>query len=884
MEIMEFLKKYKKVILWSISAVFAVFLCIYLCILFALPMLLNSKTFTKKAKGIVLKNTGYAISAENFNIKITPFLSLYLKADKLSAAKNGAKIFDIEGFVGKTKLGLPKKINAKYVFLNLNKIQKGQKGNKNSSFEISSLPDIYIDDARVIFDDTKDFEGKFSNFSIKKINGKKYVKFYGEISSVFFKENLILGEKGYIFANKNALFAKDFEILSKDSSLVLNGKLLDQNKKKEESSYDFYIKGNDIQTADLMASLLYFQKSKNDSKKFIENFYNFKGTVDVDLNFKNDGIFGNCTAKELAAATTLFNAPIYFKEAVFIFNKTGVTSTAKGTLADEEVVHSLRVADIMSPNRLVLGKIESKLQNKIDKYIPGLKTVGQEEIGVEYYIKNKKITVDYLLSLKKGADIFYKSASLGLKDKDRRLFVHTLKNDKLLYIKNYDYSILNGEDTFNIVLGRGLFVKNKDKMQPKYLSAKTNGFAPASFAGSFGRFISGGEFSGNLKYDFQKDKLFGNFIIKNARHKDFYIQKAEVNADKKCIDILAEGKYRGEKFTSKLNARNKIANQIVVYNLDLFLDKYTVRTNRAALGLKPHRPFKHKGKFYSKVKDVDLTIENWKIKVNKFTKDRIVLNNVSLTGSLKNSVFKFSTSDVYFAKGILSAKGLYDFRKNSSLMRFKAKNVDSNTAADLIFDLKGQVMGTANGILYIKTLNKLDDIKAKIVFKIDKGYLPKLGDIEIKNRFTRRNIKLSRLINIKDTENNPINPSELASDIKGSFYADNQLIRDISITSRQKHLSMLFEGQYDIKDENADLMIFGKYNSDSQRRVKILFMPLSFVVKLIFRPENSLKNYKEKFEKVPDISEKPGDTSLFRIKIKGSPKEDNMDVQLKRIY
>ena len=95
---------------------------------------------------------------------------------------------------------------------------------------------------------------------------------------------------------------------------------------------------------------------------------------------------------------------------------------------------------------------------------------------------------------------------------------------------------------------------------------------------------------------------------------------------------------------------------------------------------------------------------------------------------------------------------------------------------------------------------------------------------------------------------------------------------------------MLFEGQYDIREENADLMIFGKYNSDSQKKVKILFMPLSFVVKLIFRPENSFENYKEKFEKVPDISKKPGDTSLFRIKIKGSAKEDNMNVEMKRIY
>ncbi len=875
---MEFIKKYKKVIIYSTSAVLGAILCLYLCIIFALPVLLNSKTFVNKAQKIIAKNTGYNISGRNLDIKITPFLSLYFKADKVLAEKNGEKILDMEGFKGKAKLNKLKHANAKYLFLNMTKIQKGK---KKSDFKISSLPDIYIDGASVVFDETKELKGNFTNFSIKKINGRQYIKFYGEFSSIFFKDSLILGDKGYLYTQKDSLFAKDFKILSKTSSLSLNGKIFDRNK-KGENNYDFYIKGKDVQTADFMASLLYFQKSADNSKKFIENFYDFKGIIDVDLNFKNDGIYGNCTAKELGAKTVLFDAPLYFKEAVFIFNKTSVKSTAEGTLADEAVVHNLQIADIMSPERLILGKIESKLQNKIDKYIPGLKTVGSEEISVEYFIKKKKITVDYLLSIKEGGDIFYKSASLGLKDKSRRLFVHTLKNDKVLYIKNYDYSILKDSEAFNIVTGRGLFVKKEGKMKPKYLASKTNGFAPASVAGSFGRFISGGEFSGNLKYDFQKDKLYGNFTIKNALHKDFFIQRAEVNADKKCINITAEGKYRGEKFTSKMNARNKVGNQIVIYNMDLFLDKYTARNGHKTLGLKPHK--RGSENLHSKVKDIDVTIDNWKIKINRITKDRIILNNVSLAGSLKDGIFRFSTSDIYFAKGVLSAKGLYDFKKKYSAARFVAKRVDANTAADLIFDLKGQVEGIANGILYIKASNKLDDVKAKVLFKIDKGYLPKLGDLEFKNRITRRNIKLSNLIRIKDEENNPINPAEFASDIKGVLYLDNQLIKNVAITSKQKHLSMLFEGQYDIREENADLMIFGKYNSDSQKKVKILFMPLSFVVKLIFRPENSFENYKEKFEKVPDISKKPGDTSLFRIKIKGSAKEDNMNVEMKRIY
>ncbi len=873
---MEFMKRNKRILIWSTAGIFGLFLCIYLGILFILPNLLNSNTFIKKMQGLISKNTGYNVVAENFNIKITPALSLNLRADKISAKKNGVNILDIEGFSGKTSFNKLKEARAEYLFLNFNKIQKTT---KKGGFKATALPDIYLESAEIIFDETKEFKGKFSNFSIKKIDRKKYIKFYGEISSIFLKDKLILGENGYLFADKNSIFAKQFEILSKNSLIQLNGKIYD-----EKGLYDFYLKGKDISAQDLTASVLYLQKAGDPSKKFIENFYNYSGEIDINLNFRNDGIFGKCSAKKLAAVTVLFNAPVYFENADFYFDKTTVKSRAEGELANEKITHSLYITNILSPERFTKGRIEANLQNNIDKFIPGLKTIGKQKICVEYYTKNKKTAVDYLLNLQSGADIFYKNASLGLKHKDRRLSVHTIKHDNFLHIKNYDYSILNNGETLNIVSGKGLFTKIQDKMKPKYLTSKTNGFAPSSVAGSFGRFISGGEFSGNLKYDFQRNKIFGNFIIKNAHHKDFFVKKAEINADKKCVNILAEGKYRGEKFTSKMSARNKIGNKIIVYNMDLFLDKYTTKPSSTSLKLKSYKYGEKYRHLSSRVKDIDLTVENWKIKTSKIIKDKIVLNNVSLTGSLKNHVFRFSTSDIYFAKGTLSAMGLYDFKKNSSLLRFRAKNVDSDIATNLIFGLNGQVKGIADAVLYIKTFKKFDDIKAKVVFKIDKGYLPKLGETEITNKLTRRKIKLSRIVNIKDNENNPINPSELASDIKGSFYMDNHLLKDLAVTSRQKHLSLLFEGEYDIDSENTDLMIFGKYNNSAQRKVKILFMPLSFVTKLIFRPEHSFENYKAKFEKVPDINTKSKDTSLFRVKIQGSPKENNLNVEMKRIY
>ena len=866
---MEFIKKYKKIFIVLSASLLLALLCLYLCAVMLLPALLNSGRFIKKAENFIYNKTGALVSVKNLDIKATRGLSYYIKADKITATKNGLEFLNLEDFSAKVTFNKLKYADGKYLYVNLSKFKKNTK--KKNDYKISLLPDIYFEGADIIFDETKDFKGSFSNLSLKEINDKRYLKFYGEISSSFLKESLKTGENGYFVTNGETILAQGFEILSKDSKIALNGKIYDKS-----SGHDFYIDAKNLPVDDTMASVLYYQKSKDPSKKFIENFVDYKGTLDISLNFKENGIFGKCVAKELGAKSVLFNAPVFFENAEFIFDKQNVNSTAYGTLAEEKVRHILRVTNILRADRETYGSINSTLASKAGKYIPDLSIKNGLNIEVEYFIKNKIITVDYLASIKKGADIFYKGAFLGLRNKDRRVFVHTIKNNKILYIKNYDYSVLNNGEAYNIVLGDGLFIKLKEKMKPKYLSARTNGFAPASVTGSFGKFISGGEFSGDLKYDFLKNKIFGNFIIKNARHKDFYIENAQIKADKKCIDILAKGKYKGEKFVSKMQARNRIGNKITIYNMDLFLDKYIE-------GKKHFHPKKDR-LFAHKIKDFDLTIENWKIRVNKIVKDRIVLNNVLLAGSLKNSVFKFQTSDISFAKGVLSAKGLYNFKKKSSGVRFSAKNVDSNIAADLIFNLPNQVAGTANGVLYIKTFNKLDDIKAKLIFRIDKGYMPQLGDIEIKNRFTRKKIKLSNLIKVRNENNEPINPAEYASDIMGSLYVNNSKLENILITSKQKNLSLLIEGNCNLEEDSANLMMFGKYSNDKHRKIKILFMPFSFVAKLLFRPENTLENYKDKFNKVPDVNTNPANVNLFRIKLDKKPGENNTDIEMKRIY
>ena len=112
---------------------------------------------------------------------------------------------------------------------------------------------------------------------------------------------------------------------------------------------------------------------------------------------------------------------------------------------------------------------------------------------------------------------------------------------------------------------------------------------------------------------------------------------------------------------------------------------------------------------------------------------------------------------------------------------------------------------------------------------------------------------------------------------------DNYDMKDLKLTSQQKYLSLLIEGDYDIKDQDANLKLWGKYNKSAEKGIRILFVPLSWIVKIVFRPEKTMDVYKDKIEEVPSVISKPEDEQAFRVKMKGNLNNNNVKVELKRI-
>lgn len=853
-------------------------LLLYFSFLSLIPIVVNSSAFIASAKSFISGKYGVDIEVQSLKLRTYPNLSFTVSSKKIVLNnKQQDKIAEVDNLFVNVKPFYVKDCNADYLFadlLLLKNLLNTQKQYSDGGFDFKKLPSSFIKSADIeIFDSPENnFFLKINNFKIYSGNEDITVEFKAKVDSSYFNDSLFLGDEGRLIIKDSELYSDNFSCLFGSSKLKLDGKIVGKNK-----TSDLKITGKNLPAHDIEASIVYFQKLRQNGKVFLENFKDFSGTIDADLYLKDWILSGTCTASKLAANSVLFNVPIFFNTMVFNFKDGKIWSEAYGTLGGEKVYNSFILSNLGSAEQEVTGYVSSILTNNIAaQYIPDVRISGSADTSVNYFVKNGKVDVNYLVKLNSGSDLYYKDANLGLYAFDRRLFVRTEKQGGELKITHYDYSLRDGKEITNIILGEGLLLKENSRFALQYITCKTNGFAPVSVTGSFGKYIDGGIFDGDLKYDAKKGIITGEFTVEDSHYKDFYLEKAVVTADDNIMNITAEGTYDDYPYNCKISAKNDFNNEINIYNMDLFLEEFVVRKGDYKVRTK-------RLTVPESAKNTDISIDNWTIRLNKISHKRILLENIFLSGNLKNNVFNFLMNDVSFAKGILKAKGSYDFSNHSSCIDFIADKIDSSVAADVIFGLPDQISGLAGAQLHAESMNKLKDIKATAVFSVDDGYLPKLGSTEFiikKSGKSKEPLK----IKLSDITNLDISKSKaFASDIKGSFDVDNYNMKNINITSKQKYLSLFIEGGYDIQYQYADLRLWGKYNKAAQKGVRVLFVPLSWVVKILFKPEHTKELYKNKIDIVPDVVANPDDVQAFRVKVKGNINNNNVSVELKSV-
>lgn len=857
----------KKIVINIFLLLFFFLLVCYVFCIFGLPKLLNSRLFLQKIEKILYEKTDTNISVTNSNIKISPLFVIDWYIQNANVDKHNKNIIKFENINinADVKKFCLQRIVAENIFINTDYIKflkKHEKPRKHFDFDFSKIPEISIKELTLFSDSEIKYEAVLKNLDIFENS----INFDSILNSSGLETPINLSVNGKILKGNNFLGVENLKIFSKNGLIVVNGKLFCKR------GVDFSVKSEKIPVDKTMKLILYLQKLTDPTKKFIENFTNYGGELSLDLRFKKDKVSGKIVAENLRANTVLFNVPINFKKAEFFAKDQELNSIAYGTFGTEKVTHKLKITNILSPHREVFGEVTAPFTDRlVRKYVPDSKMKNSADVNVSYYFKDKKIDVKYNLDLKKGTDIFYKNIYLGLEDKHRRFFARTFKDGNNIFLKEYNYSLIEDGNIKNIIFGDGLFTRINGTYKPQFVTYKTNGFAPTSVVGSFNRYVYGGEFKGELKYDFNKKSLVGDFEVIDTIFNKFYVEKAVINADENELKAHAQGKYRGQDFSSDLTAKNCFDNKIIVKNMDLFLDKYIVIRNHTK---------KHKAPptdISKKVRAINMSVDKMSIKLNTLTIDKLVLRNINLFGNLKNNILNFSMSELDYAKGIIKANGLFNFNKDCLCVNFSAQNIDANSIATTLFDLPNQVVGIANADLKIETIKRFHDINAHANFEIDNGFLPKIGNTEF-ILFHSKKVKLEDIVNVDLTRRN-----SFQANIKGSFDFNKTKIKNLNLTSSQQYLALFIEGNHNIKNSYTDINIYGKYNKTTPKGVKVIHIPLNLLLKVILKMEDTKAYYQPELDKIPPIDAAKEDEQYFRVKLKGNIKSDNVDVELKRI-
>ena len=861
------MKKFAKI---TLGALLLFLITFYFGIVCVLPSIINSNAVINKFQAFIHNKTGLYTNITGLNLKISPKLTVILKIGSIDAKNNNVSVADIKNLSLKYKL-LPKHltlISANNIFIDgdyFRQFKKEGKKKKKNNIELKNIPEIHV--SNLVYKSDK------LNIHLHNIDTvSDLINLKIDINTPFLKETLKMGNSGALQVIENKLKANKFEITLGNSHLYLDGILVDKNKSSELDIY-----GEKLPASELMSTILHIQKLKEHERKFIENFKNFRGTANINLKLNKDGIWGTCTANNIGA-DAWFDIPLYFKKAVFYFNGQNVDSVAVGTLGREKVVHTLKITDLFNTQKkLVIGEMNTTLTKKFD-YVPNLTVLNSVNVNLVYKLKLRKPDVYYNIDIPEKSDLIFNSFYLGLRDYKRKIFGNTFKDNSNLYLRKYKYSYFDSKKENIILSGDGLFIKNidktdPDKFVPQYLTIRTNGYAPTSVIGSFGEKVRGGEFKGDLKYDFKNNQVLGTFDIIKARHKAFMIKNAHVVSNNGIFNISSNGLYKGEKYSAELNAKNNIYGETLIYDMKLFLDKLILKTPQDTH--KKNKKFNSKD-FSKKVKDTDITISNWEILVNEIKRDSFVLKNVKLIGSLKNHIFDFNMKDLNFADGVIRAKGIYDFAKNTSNMTFEAKNIDSNKVAEMTLNLQNQIDGIANAKVDINAKDMFRFINAHCMFEVKEGFLPKLGDTEFMIKNSK--YKLSDIVNFDLSQKDL-----MKDDIKGTFDVSNAEIKNINITTWHELSSMFLEGSYEMEKQYADLQLFWHYSKEAPKGIRIFGVPLRMILRVVFRPEHSKAFYEQKLLQIPEIKANNKNSNYYRIRLKGDINNNKTTLELKDV-
>lgn len=857
---MKFLGQFSKILL--ILAAIAALGC-YAFFLFILPNILSSPDNVQKYETFIEKRIGVPVSIKNFKVNTYPDLSFEVYSDGIFVVpQNNTELFHSDKLkycanIFNLKHG---HLTAKYVYADLDAFKKYVKltpSKNRKTFDLTFFPQTNIRRAEIKFNEKNYLDVDY--IRSKKHRGKIVTRILAHVYSEYSKEPVVIGKNGVI-TYQNHLGFEDFSINFGKSEFSLSGNPLGMK-----------ITGKNLPANELERNFLYFYKLKHpDKRNFLENFSDFKGTMDADLFFDKRGLTGKVITHNLGAKFSKIKVDVFLPKTVFDFQGREVGAKTSGTFGTEPVQTDFHLTGMMTNDLHVTGNVTSVFQDRLTKkYFPAVQISGKTPAKVSYHTHNQAVKVLYILNINKGANLMSEWGNLDNTDKNRVFRMTTFKNGDPMKIESWKYTV----DGKTVLSGDGNFEKVNGTYTLADLSVKTNGKVGVNYIKSFLRdYLKSGEFDADLRMDFLKKVLSGSVNLYNASHDDFlFLKTAKMAIEPDAIKVLADGSFYGSPIKMSVRAKNRFSDDFYINSVDIHLKEFFFRKGKFADVGQSFKSDKTKRKPKNDDK-ITYTIEQGRVIVDRIYAEKFDMRNVNIQGSMRNEIATFIIPKADYANGLLSAKGVYDLGHHSSNMWFYASDIDSNIVMTEFFHLPNQVKGTAYATLHAITKDKFNDVKADATFAISDGYMPQIANREIFIGHKRANGKkkghkyiLSKIINLDFSK-----PENYMANIYGSFKLDNDNVKSLKMFAKSEWLGLYFEGQYDIPTECGNLYVWGKRNKTHAKGIRIFKIPVNLIYRMMFRPEHTATKYEDKIKLIPPINEGiADDIAVFRVHVLG---------------
>ena len=913
----------KKNFIISILATIAIILTGYL---FLLPRLVSCEKIINFIETQVEKNYNaeLEIIAPKLVTSIKPTLGFAV--DKIELKKDNQNLLLIENF--ETEISFSKifkktmtlnKLGANFFFVDANKLitlfpqQKTNTTSKKApSVNIDILNSLlYVKNCHIIasIDDSTNIEIKGNNLKIEDKRNPKFVNFH--IETILSK----LNEKIKITIDDNEKFyIKDKKLIIENCPLDINNSRINISSIADEETFTVVLSSNNFNISDgakLISSNIFIP---NGSELLAET-QNIKGTTDFYININKNGVNGLAKIKNASLTLkSLANLPINVingdikisPEKICLENFKGYYSNSQNNPLAMQGTITDYLKSVDTKLIITTSMTDDFTRNYLSKVAGCLITMTGEQPAptkIEVFSKYADVDVIYMAKLAKNNDILIEGASLSPTDYDRAIKADLKLRNNILNIESIKYYIaeeLNKDSIVKPILtlhGNIDIMNNSNILNLGFNIPKP---LPSEFLNVLigQRLFKKGTISGNLNFDNTGEYpiLTGNLaatkvIIPSLR---LFIREGNFVTDKKDIKIHSSGKFRRAEYKFDGHILNKLLCPIIVKDIQLDLDNIDIEKLLNSFLIAQE----NESETVAKEEDIanddtsaitfipnTLVIENAEFNLKEGKYKEIQLGNLNAKATLdKDGHFNLTSNKFDFAEGISTAKVVCDLAKNKFWVRLGAKDINSDTLATALLNLKREISGKASGLIILETDSSLK-LNGNIKFAINNGTIEKVGLLEYALNFVsifRNPMAMLSPSLVFDIVNIPEGSFDK---ISGNINIKDNIIDKLKIESTAPQLATLIFGKFNLETRDASLRIYTKFaNKDKGVAGVLRKLSLNSIANRVSLGNSNLENYySAELEMLPPLDADEKDCQVYLTTVDGDVERNNFLSSLNRI-